>query len=204
MASTEAATLAPPPTRRAAPRELPALVADAVVCGYFRSVWVLTVTNAALIAARRAFGGDSSAAAVSKDLFLAALVSTGLHSYFAAPLMLSHLASGSRKAQARENGETPAAQRRRPQSTGARGRQGGVYGPVTPLILFVLHMVAVVGLLVQVLAPAEESRQGRIGSILADIGSFLSSVAFCIISDNFVIRLRVTYASMSGRVISSS
>ncbi|XP_062195269.1 uncharacterized protein LOC133898581 [Phragmites australis] len=197
---------APPPTRRAAAaatlRGLLALAADAVVYCFLVGLWLCNVTSAAFIAARRACGEDSPAAAIAKQLFVVALVATGLLFYFAAPLLLWRSGNGGRKTEAREeiggggDAKRPVAQGRRSENTGTRGRQDGV-GPITAHVLIFLIMVMVLGMLMQVLAPEKESCEGRVGSMLVDVGSFLYSLMFCfIVSPNFLIQPRASRAKV--------
>uniref|UniRef100_A0A0A8ZI82 Uncharacterized protein n=1 Tax=Arundo donax TaxID=35708 RepID=A0A0A8ZI82_ARUDO len=90
----------------------------------------------------------------------------------------------------------PKAQERRPESTGACSRKDGVC-PVTTHILIFFSMVIVLGTLMQVLAPENKSCEGRIGSMLTDIGSFHCSVIFCSVTfPDFVILLRPSYANV--------
>uniref|UniRef100_A0A0A8ZX95 Uncharacterized protein n=1 Tax=Arundo donax TaxID=35708 RepID=A0A0A8ZX95_ARUDO len=138
-------------------------------------------------------------------VFCSVLVVLVLHIAVLAWLVLPR--RGSRKEEAREIGGDggammPAVQGCDPQSSGARGRPDGVYGPVTKPIIIVLFVVMAVGLLMMVLAPANGSCEERVGSMLVDIGSFLTSLMICfVIFPNSAIQLIADWAALRNKCV---
>ncbi|TVU06002.1 hypothetical protein EJB05_49189 [Eragrostis curvula] len=174
----------PAPARRgaaaAALRGLLARAADIAVGCVMAAMWLVNATSAALVAAKRVLGKDSRAATAAEQLFVAALCAAALLLYVAAFLLLWCVSNGGRQAEAREDKFGSGGQRRRSESTGSACILD-VVGPVTKHILIFLSMLILLGLLMQGLAPEKESCEGRVGLMLADIGSFHYSVMFCFV-----------------------
>ncbi|CAL5012442.1 unnamed protein product [Urochloa decumbens] len=196
MADIEAETAPPqaPPKRMAAAaaalRGLLSLATDVAIFGFLATLWLSNAANAAAVAVRWACGEDSRAAAFVREFAKASSFTTAL--LFVAALLLLLRRRASRNAVAREIDEDegrPATQS--PENTRGRRHRDGLCGPVTtPILAFFLVLVAV-GVLMEELAPGKGSCASRVGSMLTDIGCFLTSVLFCfVIFPNFLINLR--------------
>ncbi|TVU06000.1 hypothetical protein EJB05_49187 [Eragrostis curvula] len=172
-------------------RGLIALAADTVPCCYLGAMWVLSATTAVAVVARRAFGKDSRAMADAQELLWKVFpVAVLLRVAF----WLLVWSVRTRRVEPREIGWmplSPKAQRRLP-----RFYQYGNYG-----IIVAAFMVMFVGMPMVVLA-TKESRLGKAGSIVTDIGGFLYSVAYCIICiPELWIQLRATCAKLKRGMV---
>ncbi|CAO2210930.1 unnamed protein product [Urochloa humidicola] len=206
MADIEAEMVPPqaPPKRMAtaaaARRGLLSLAADVVIFGFLATLWL---SNAA-IAVLWACGEDSRAAAFAREFAKASSFTMAL--LFVTALLLLLLlrrrASRNRNAAAREIGgdegtKRPATQS--PENTRRRRGRDGLCGPVTTPILAFFLVLIVVGVLMEELAPAKGSCASRVGSMLTDIGCFLTSVLYCFdIFPNFFINLRPQRTKMNS------
>ncbi|CAL5006269.1 unnamed protein product [Urochloa decumbens] len=187
MADIEAETAPPqgPPkrmaTEAAALRWFLSLAADVIIFGFLATLWLSNAANAAAVAVHWACVEDSRAAAFAREFAKASSFTTALL-FVAALLLLRRRAS--RNALAREIGRDEGTKRPATQSPeNTRGRRGrdGLCGPVTtPIIAFFLVLLAV-GVLMEGLAPAKGSCASRVGSMLTDIGCFVTSVLFCFV-----------------------
>ncbi|TVU05931.1 hypothetical protein EJB05_49117, partial [Eragrostis curvula] len=205
MANTEvtkAPPQGPPPARSsrgaaAALRGLLTRAADAVVCCSVGALWMANAACAALIAARRAFGDDSRAAAVARGLFVAMV----LLEQSALLIQAWRSRKGDEIGEAGGEATRPAAQGRLPaESTGPRACLNGFCGPVAARVFRVLWVFLAVALVIRMLGPAKGSCAAKVASVLGDIGCFLHAVMDCsIVFTNYVVdrlkRERNTLAS---------
>ncbi|CAL5002150.1 unnamed protein product [Urochloa decumbens] len=192
-AATPPQALVPaPPARRgagaAAPRGRLELAADALLCCFTGAMLVCFASCAAFMAARRACGRGSRAAAVAEELFLWSLLVGALL------LPLADLAQQLLELFRRRNNEARVA----PQvGGGARGRQDALRRSGTAPVFFVSFMCMNVGLLMRTLAPAKDSYMATAGYIVGDVGCFLHSVAFCfLLYQELLVQLRSIYAKL--------
>ncbi|PUZ51438.1 hypothetical protein GQ55_6G186700 [Panicum hallii var. hallii] len=206
-APPQARAPAPPPRRDAGPatppdggRELEVL-AGAGLCCFLGALLLCNVASAALMATRRVFGRDSGAAAAAAETFV---VAAGYLLYLAILALVGHLVNRRHKGEAREalvggarDATRPAKRRPLAESIRARGRQeDALYGPVTGGIYLASCVLMVVGFLMLMLAPAR-SYPERAGYVVAEIGWFLHSAAFCfIICPALSVQWRSTYAKL--------
>ncbi|KAL6598560.1 hypothetical protein ACP70R_046259 [Stipagrostis hirtigluma subsp. patula] len=192
MEGTEAATAPPAPTRRGARaatgRWLRSLAADAVVCCFLVALWLLSASNAASVAAPWACGENCRAAAVAREVRRVALVAVGMLSSICFPFLLA----GALEVGSGGDSKRPEAQRRRPESSGARTRARCAY------VLLTSFMIGTVCMLMLFLAPAKDSSERRrVVFMLADIGCFLHSVTLCfVVFSEILIPVRAMYAKL--------
>ncbi|KAL6596189.1 hypothetical protein ACP70R_047553 [Stipagrostis hirtigluma subsp. patula] len=189
MEGTEAATAPPASTRRGARAATGrSLAADAVVCCFLGALWLLSASNAASVVAPWACGEDCRAAAVAREVRRVALVAVGMLPSICFPFLLA----GALEVGSGGDSKRPEAQRRRPESSGARTRARCAYVLLTSL------MIGTVCMLMLLLAPAKDSSERRrVVFMLADIGCFLHSVTLCfVVFSEILIRVRAMYAKL--------
>ncbi|CAL4998684.1 unnamed protein product [Urochloa decumbens] len=207
---------APSQTGRSAGAALPrarggplALAVDVVLCCFQAALWACCATAAAAIAARQVCGMDSRAAAVTEAYFLASVLAMCLL-YFASMLLFAWFPDsfetedrvrqidGGGDADADATG--PAAERRRPENTGARGRQDArrrspSTAPIFSLACMLFIPVAVLVNVMHVLQ-VKQSWMERF-CMLAEIGLFDCSAALSIAKfPALMVQLRSTYAKL--------
>ncbi|CAL5012381.1 unnamed protein product [Urochloa decumbens] len=202
---------APSQTGRSAGAALPrargplALAVDVVLCCFQAALWACCATAAAAIAARQVCGMDSRAAAVTEAHFLASVLAM-CALYFASMLLFAWFPD-SFETEDREIGGDgdadatgPAAERRRPENTGARGRQDArrrsPYAASIFSLAFMLFMPVAVLINVMHVLQVKQSWMERF-CMLAEIGLFDCSAALSIAKfPALMVQLRSTYAKL--------
>ncbi|CAL5006339.1 unnamed protein product [Urochloa decumbens] len=191
-AATPPQALVPAPLARrgagaAAPRGRLKLAADALLCCFTGAILVCNASGAVFMAARRACGMGSRAAAIAEELFFRAFLAMALllELTVLAQLLLE-LFVGCNEARVVPVGE------------GGRGRQDALRRSVNAPVFFVSFVYMTVGMLMLILAPGKESYIASVGYMVGDVGCFLYSVAFSclVVYPHLLVQLRSIHAKL--------